>query len=118
MSQLTKEKSSKIRDSASTKSHVNEEREFQLRLLEIQRSYDTFNSFLTTVQAVVYSFVIAIISIVLTVKLSSLLQTILIIALVLALIAGVISNVLLIHFHKKTIQKQIDSLRDEFVLQE
>ncbi len=77
LSQPTEEYRSKINDPAkSTKSQLNEDREFQLRLLEIQRSYDTFNSFLTTVQAVVYSFVIAIISIILTVKLSTLLQTI------------------------------------------
>jgi hypothetical protein len=101
-----------------TRSQLNEDREFQLRLLEIQRSYDTFNAFLTTVQAVIYSFVIAIISIILTVKLSSFLQTVLVIVLIVDLIVGIISTVLLVFFHKRTVQKQIDSLRQEFVIQE
>jgi hypothetical protein len=87
-------------------------------LLEIQRSYDTFNAFLTTVQAVIYSFVIAIISIIITVKLSNFVQTMLVIALIVDLIVGVISTVLLIFFHKRTVQKQIDSLRQEFVMRE
>ena len=87
-------------------------------MLEIQRGYDTFNAFLTTVQAVIYSFVIAIISIIITVKLSNFVQTILVIALVVDLIVGVITTVLLIVFHKRTVQKQIDSLRQEFVMRE
>jgi hypothetical protein len=108
-----------IRDSAkSTRFNLNEDREFQLRLLEIQRSYDTFNAFLTTVQAVIYSFVIAIISIIITVKLSNFVQTMLVIALIVDLIVGVVSTVLLIFFHKRTVQKQIDSLRQEFVMRE
>jgi len=108
-----------ISNSAKTSKHnLNEDREFQLRLLEIQRGYDTFNAFLTTVQAVIYSFVIAIISIIITVKLSNFVQTILVIALIVDLIVGVISTILLIVFHKRTVQKQIDSLRQEFVMRE
>ena len=87
-------------------------------MLEIQRSYDTFNAFLTTVQAVIYSFVIAIISIIITVKLSNFVQTMLVVALIVDLIVGVISTVLLIFFHKRTVQKQIDSLRQKFVMRE
>ena len=77
-----------------------------------------FNAFLTTVQAVIYSFVIAIISILITVKLSNFVQTMLVFALIVDLIVGVISTVLLIFFHKRTVQKQIDSLRQEFVMRE
>ena len=108
-----------ISNSAKTSKHnLNEDREFQLRLLEIQRGYDTFNAFLTTVQAVIYSFVIAIISIIITVKLSNFVQTILVIALIVDLIVGVISTILLIVFHKRTVQKQVDSLRQEFGMRE
>ena len=77
-----------------------------------------FNAFLTTVQAVIYSFVIAIISNLITVKLSNFVQTMLVFALIVDLIVGVISTVLLIFFHKRTVQKQIDSLRQEFVMRE
>ena len=118
MPSRTKNSRLEVSDSKdSAKLQLNEDREFQLRMLEIQRSYDTYNAFLTTVQAVIYSFVIAIISIIITVNLSSFLQTILITALIVDLIVGVISTVLLIFFHKRTVQKQIDSLRKEFVMQ-
>ena len=114
----TEKNGSEINESAkSAKFLINEEREFQLRMLEIQRGYDTLNSFITTVQTATYSFIAAIITIIFTVKVSGLVQSILIIAIVVAIIIGGVSNVVLIRFHKETIKKQIDHLRNEFVLQ-
>jgi len=118
LSPPSEEKGSKMNESAkSAKFLVNQEREFQLRMLEVQRGYDTLNSFITTVQTATYSFIAAIITIIFTVKVSGLVQTILIIAIVVAIIIGGASNVILIRFHKETIKKQIDHLRNEFVLQ-
>ena len=114
----TEKNTSEINESAkSSKFLINEEREFQLRMLEIQRGYDTLNSFITTVQTATYSFIAAIITIIFTLKVSGLVQSILIIAIVVAIIIGGVSNVVLIRFHKETIKKQIDHLRNEFVLQ-
>ena len=102
----------------SAKSDINEEREFQLRLLEIQRSYDTVNSFLTTVQAVSYSFVVTILTIVFTVRTTSLGQTVSIVAIVVFSIVGGASTIIMILFHRRTMRKQINGVRNEFILKD
>lgn len=94
--------------------NTNEEREFQLQVLEYQRNYDTLNSVLTVVIGIGFSLAVAITAISYTSIGESLRISLTYISLS-AIAVSAFSTVLLVYFHKTVFPKLLEEIRTKFL---
>lgn len=91
-----------------------EDREFQLKILEYQRDYDTLNSVLTVIIAVGFSLAIAIIAIAYT-SIGQPLRVYLAYTTIGAVAISALSTGVLVYFHKCIFPKSLQDIRDKFL---
>ncbi len=108
LTSLKKEMDSVFGESKETRKE--EEREFQLQMLEYQRGYDTFNAVLTVIIGIGFSLAIAIIALSFTSIGESLRNSLTFVSLS-AIAVSAFSTGVLVFYHKCIFPKSLDNIR-------
>jgi membrane protein YdbS with pleckstrin-like domain len=91
----------------------NEDREFQLQMLEVQRASETINSVFTVIMSISYSWSGTMYA--LTFAVSEPLKSILLVSAIVAVTTAIITSYLLYRFHRYSLPRKIQKIRKRFV---